>query len=152
MKIIILDRTKVKEYYYKELTRSNNKDTCYISIYDDMSKPAIPKHDYVLQLCFDDVTSRDEPELQKYKISYILFTEVMARQIKTFIEKISNTCKTLVINCHAGISRSGAVGIVLNDYFNKEHYKEDWTNFYFINSQICPNSLVESILRKIIFE
>lgn len=59
----------------------------------------------------------------------------------------------LFINCAAGISRSGAVGEVLNDYFNRysENNEADREYFRNHNRQICGNPLVRRILRNVLF-
>ncbi|MBQ1971250.1 MAG: dual specificity protein phosphatase family protein, partial [Treponema sp.] len=55
---------------------------------------------------------------------------------------------SIYVNCAAGISRSGAVGYVLNLYFNKflENNEHDYKLFNQNNSQIQPNPYVKSLL------
>ena len=54
----------------------------------------------------------------------------------------------LLVHCTAGISRSGAVGEVLNWYFNRylEDNAEDDADFTYNNRQILPNSIVRRIM------
>ena len=61
--------------------------------------------------------------------------------------------KLFYIHCDAGISRSGAVGYILNEYFNKYliDNKEDYKFFEMNNSQIMPNPLVVRLLKKELF-
>lgn len=64
----------------------------------------------------------------------ILMNEYDAKKIKTFMEYIDQT-KSLYIHCTAGISRSQAVGYVLNLIFNKLNYSniDDYEQFEQIN-------------------
>lgn len=100
----------------------------------------------VLKLCFDDATSDPEGTL-------ILFDEAIARQIAAFLRQIDRN-RGLFINCAAGISRSGAVGEVLNDYFNRclEQNEADDRFFREHNRQICGNPLVRRILSRVLFD
>ena len=98
----------------------------------------------VLHLLFDDVT-----ESEKGNPAVILFDKEHANKIFEFIKTIPNDVE-IFINCAAGISRSGAVGTVLNEYFNQNN-KEDYQYFYKVNSQIMPNPMVKRILFETIF-
>lgn len=100
----------------------------------------------VLQLCFDDATDNPDGTL-------VLFNEDMARRIADFVRGF-DTEQELFINCAAGISRSGAVGEVLNDYFNRYLENNETDNEYFKvhNRQICGNPLVRRILRNVLFD
>ena len=100
----------------------------------------------VLKLCFDDATSDPEGTL-------ILFDEAIARQIAAFLRRIDRD-RGLFINCAAGVSRSGAVGEVLNDYFNRylEPNEADDRFFREHNRQICGNPLVRRILSGVLFD
>ena len=53
-----------------------------------------------------------------------------------------------MIHCNAGISRSGAVGEVLNWYFNShiQQNPEDFQTFYSVHPQIVPNSHIKTVL------
>ena len=66
-----------------------------------------------------------------------------------FIRKI-DTGRLLFVN---GISRSGTVGEVLNDYFNKylEFNALDDEYFRRLNRQIQGNPLVRRVLRETLF-
>ena len=57
------------------------------------------------------------------------------------------------INCVAGVSRSGGVGIVLSEYFNKylENNEWDYEGFFIQNRQIIPNATVSRILKYELF-
>ena len=75
-----------------------------------------------------------------------------AEEIVRFIKRI-DTNRLLFINCGAGVSRSGAVGEVLNEYFNRylEFNALDDEYFRRLNPQILPNPLVRRILRDALY-
>ena len=72
-------------------------------------------------------------------------------QIKNFVDSIDKS-KTLYVNCFAGISRSGAVGTVINDYvncyLNGLKKNEDWYSFFYDNKQIKPNAYIMMVMNK----
>ena len=110
------------------------------------SNCAIPADgDNILKLRFDDAV--DDPDH-----TLILFDAELADEIIRFIRRI-DTSRMLFINCGAGVSRSGAVGEVLNDYFNRylEFNALDDEYFRRLNPQILPNPLVRRILRDALF-
>ena len=82
----------------------------------------------------------------------VLFDAGIAGKIVRFIRRI-DTNRLLFINCGAGISRSGAVGEVLNDYFNKYLERNELDDEYFrrLNRQIQGNPLVRRIFREALF-
>lgn len=95
----------------------------------------------ILKLRFDDATEDPEHAL-------VLFNAEIAAEIVRFIRKIDPR-RRLFVNCGAGISRSGAIGEVLNDYFNRylEFNALDDEYFWRVNRQIQSNPLVRRILR-----
>ena len=99
----------------------------------------------ILKLQFDDA-------LEDFDHSLVLFDVDIAGEIVRFIRKI-DTSRMLFVNCGAGISRSGAVGEVLNDYFNKylEFNALDDEYFRRMNRQIQGNPLVRRVLREALF-
>ena len=152
MKILVLSVDEVKKFneYDKEVVKENN----FITIRDHkVETPVLNFHkdSNVLCLMFDDVEESDEQELLE-RFHYIVFNEDMAKEIHKFVERIDKN-KTLYVNCHAGVSRSGAVGIVLNEYFNRflEDNKNDYEYFFENNKQIIPNSTVSRILKYELF-
>lgn len=64
----------------------------------------------VLILRFDDV---DDPELDK---GYTFFNSLHTDAIANFVEVPDP--RPIIIHCTAGVSRSGAVGLALNEYYN----------------------------------
>ena len=99
----------------------------------------------ILKLRFDDAV--DDPDH-----TLVLFDAEIAEKIVTFIRRI-DTSRLLFVNCGAGISRSGAVGEVLNDYFNKYLDLNALDDEYFrrLNRQIQGNPLVCRVLREALF-
>ena len=73
-------------------------------------------------------------------------TPEQARTIVDFVRIEDN--RPIIVHCTAGISRSGAVGEVLNWYFNcylEDNRADDWGNER-INCDIVPNAHVRRLL------
>jgi predicted protein tyrosine phosphatase len=89
---------------------------------------------YLLKLAFGDVKPTYSYEDE------ILFNKDHARQIISFVNNLKEI-DTLVIHCHAGVSRSGAVGVFLAKYLNVdfEKFKEE-------NKNISPNEYILDLL------
>jgi predicted protein tyrosine phosphatase len=128
------------------------KDLALISITDNPKNHYFKKdHENVLNMDFDDVgdkayDSRAEIEKQlgtKLEETYRIFHEKDAKKIVDFIEK--NEGKTFIIHCEAGISRSGAVGQYMRDFYEWVD-KEDFDNR--VEKKIFPNMLVLRLLKK----
>lgn len=122
----------------KELMRTHR----VISI-NNISFPAEPPPfseqyltaDNLLVLYFDDIDEGPNA-----------MTEEQAKQIVDFV--CNDDPRPIIVHCTAGISRSGAVGEVLNWYFNR--YLEDdratYRLFYVLNRGLIPNSHVRRLL------
>ena len=97
----------------------------------------------VLNLFFDDVED-DDGDWEGMNIAGQTksFTEEQATQIFDFIEKNKDK-EFCIIHCYAGISRSGAVGAFVNDYFGG-HYMD----FIKANPQVQPNPKVTRLLNR----
>ena len=106
-------------------------------------------HPHLLTLTFDDICN--EPETPEDMGNAVLFNENMAQQIMRFVD---DGKLPLLVHCTAGISRSGAVGEVLNWYFNRylEHNVADDEEFVQNNRQIQPNTIVRRIMLKVLAE
>jgi predicted protein tyrosine phosphatase len=131
-KIFVVSRWKF-EQFVKLLTPNQILQTAFISIRDIEHPNILDSASNVLNLSFDDT---EEQMFNKFT----LFDEQMADEIVNFIR--NNEDKNLfVIHCLMGISRSGAIGEVLSDYFKipYEKFKRD-------NPQVIPNCLVKRIL------
>ena len=105
------------------------------------------KHPNLLALTFDDLCN--EPETPEDLGNAILFNKDMALAIMRFVD---DGKLPLLVHCTAGISRSGAVGEVLNWYFNRylETNTADDEDFTQNNRQIQPNTIVRRIMLKIL--
>ena len=106
-------------------------------------------HPHLLTLTFDDICN--EPETPEDLGNAVLFNEAMAQQIVRFVD---DGKLPLLVHCTAGISRSGAVGEVLNWNFNRylERNAADDEDFTQNNRQIQPNTLVRRIMLKVLAE
>ena len=107
------------------------------------------KHPHLLTLTFDDICN--EPETSEDLGNAVLFNEAMAQQIMRFVD---DGKLPLLVHCTAGISRSGAVGEVLNWYFNRylERNAQDDEDFEQNNRQILPNTIVRRIMLEVLAE
>ena len=144
---------KSMSFVKKQLSEnpSWHKDKFIISICDNGVISPFPDRSNILKLCFDDVT---EGLLCSFDETSVFFNEEKAKQIADFISNIPiDTEKEFFIHCAAGISRSGAVGYVLNEWFNKfkssnnKHYEM----FSQLNPKILPNPLVVRLLKNELF-
>lgn len=144
MKISVLSR-KTFCKLFENAVENELENYYFISINNMEEATPIPEK-YLpksLVLNFDDT-------IEDYV--YGVFTKEQARKIKAFADKVIANKKDLIIHCAAGISRSGATGVALNDYANRllSNNKEDWR--YFINKgcehEIFPNSYVLRLLKK----
>ena len=81
----------------------------------------------------------------------VMFSPEMAERIMRFVD---DGGMPLLVHCAAGISRSGAVGEVLDWYFNRylTDNRTDHDDFIRNNRQILPNPLVRKIMMKILTE
>ena len=106
-------------------------------------------HPHLLSLTFDDICN--EPETPEDQGNAVLFNAAMAQLIMRFIDDGE---LPLLVHCTAGISRSGAVGEVLNWYFNRylETNTADNEDFVRNNRQILPNTIVRKIMLKVLQE
>ena len=73
-------------------------------------------------------------------------TPAQARAIADFA--CSGDLRPIIVHCSAGISRSGAVGEVLNWYFNRylEDNQEDYQRFQIMHRDLVPNAHVRRLL------
>ena len=133
-----IDNTNVEEHV----------DKAFISITDgDMKDVHYFDKDYsnVLNLEFDDATDEEnERRVKSGQKELVLFTKEQGKKIIDFVEKNKHV-ETFFVHCLAGQSRSGAVGVFINDLFGEETY------FEFANSNpiIKPNYFILALLRRI---
>jgi predicted protein tyrosine phosphatase len=100
--------------------------------------------DNVLILRFDDV---DDPDCVLQKDARFM-TEADAEAIAGFVE--SPDQRPIIVHCTAGISRSGAIGASLNEYYNKKCAvnESDHDAFWNRHRTISPNLHVMKLLWK----
>lgn len=107
-------------------------------------------HPNVLNIVFDDI---DRPTKYNFWVKgkghelrdCIQFDEELGYEVLNFIQTIKDEPDTeIYIHCIMGQSRSGAIGLFINDWF-----EQSYSEFMFRNPQVKPNALVTSILKRI---
>ena len=100
--------------------------------------------DNVLVLRFDDVEDSTPFIFQGTRF----MSEADAEAIAAFVE--SPDPRPIVVHCTAGISRSGAIGGCLNEYFNKKLALDEAAHqaFWIAHPHINPNLHVIKLLWK----
>ena len=144
MKILVKSRNEIETKLKSEPNWFSDK--YIISIYSNGCKSPFESSFNVLQLCFDDVTENESLGIH--------FSQNHAMSVMDFIKDIpANSYKLFYVHCDAGISRSGAIGYMLNEYFNKflKNNKEDNRFFQTNNLHILPNPEVVRVLKKVMF-
>ena len=130
----------------------------FISINDLEIDPELDKTDFrshfstncsnVLRLAFADIET-EKPVIIEYKskvkdsgktlLIVNPFTDAQAEEVFDFIDKIKKGKRpvTLIVHCHAGVSRSAAVG-----EFAVKYLGGDYEAFRKMHPNILPNTLV----------
>jgi predicted protein tyrosine phosphatase len=110
-----------------------------ISINCPGSKSPLPDNcGNVLVLHFDDI----EGPVEGAEDKFVLFDGALAVRILCFLQQFDGA--VLIIHCHAGIARSGAVAV-----FAHELLGTDVAQFWQDNPGISPNQHVLSVLREV---
>jgi len=129
-------------------TNVESQNLAFISIRNsDMPDTSYFKetHPNVLGLVFDDETEEgNEIRLKKGLKGSQLFTREQGQQIIDFVERNKNV-DIIYVHCLAGQSRSGAVGLFINDIWGEQNYYD----FAQSNPTIKPNYFIVAILRRI---
>lgn len=152
MKIFVVPRIYVERQFDKDSHWIEDK--WIISIYSNGYYSPLPDRYNVLKLQFDDVTEKDLRYEGKLGMDLLFFNEEQARQIHEFIKGIEDDGeKPFYVHCDAGVSRSGAVGYMLNEWFNKylTLNRNENESFLMNNSHIMPNPLVVRLLKNELF-
>ena len=98
-------------------------------------------HPNLLTMIFDDEWDRFYAE---YDVIRLFRTEDAERIVRF----VGDGRMPLIVQCTAGISRSGAVGFALDWYFNQHAHKNPAHHDFFLksNPQIKPNPLVLDVM------
>ena len=158
--IWVISRQMVKGIIEHEDRHNITKPWALISINEKEGHEAVRPGDFeklqerhcqkVLSLVFSDITEASFKRLESaYKNSskkLTLFTEEHAREALALAEELhAQKEKTfLAIHCHAGVSRSGALGIFFCRYFG---FNEE--RFMTANPHIKPNDFVYNTMLKV---
>lgn len=150
MKIYVLNKMTF-DSLLKNLNINNDnieeQKSFFISINDTFSKnkPILENKSNVKVMYFDDVDKDINVPLigGGVKLKAKAFTNEQAEELYDFIknQKGKSSC---IVHCSAGISRSGAIGTFLCDYFNV-----NWFEFKKDNPHIHPNNHVLELLKKV---
>ena len=100
---------------------------------------------HLLRLVFDDCYGIPDDPIERAKLA--LFTHEMADRILRFADDGS---LPLLVHCTEGVSRAGAVGTVLNEYFNLVvgDHEGDYRSFFVQNRRISPNPYVLRVMKE----
>ena len=99
----------------------------------------------LLCVTLDDYFGIPDDEEERKRVA--LFSHEIADRIMRFVD---DGKMPIIIHCTAGISRSGAIGSVLNRYYNSilANNKGDYDAFFLMNSKIMPNpNIVRAFLQ-----
>lgn len=106
----------------------------------------------ILLLHFDDADPADYPLLAEIRLKnpkipcYHFMTDQDADAIVRFVKKPDP--RPIIVHCTAGISRSAAIGVALNDYFNRKLSLDEAEHerFFRLHQNISPNRHVMKLL------
>lgn len=147
MQIFVVPRFYVERQFDKDPDWIQGK--WIISIFSSGDVSPIPDRYNILKLEFDDITELLPVDAEA---GLILFNEDHAKQIHEFFDTLTED-RQLFVHCDAGVSRSGAVGYLANEYFNKykKLEREASEAFTYDNKHIMPNPLVTRLLKRELF-
>ena len=134
----------LNEYKINDETVENFKDNAFISINDftgSFSDHLLEKdHDNYISLNFDDITEEEQKSPTNKGQTKVISDEDIEKIVE-FVKKHKD--KTFIVHCAAGISRSGAVGLFINDYFGYDYKEFKKDNPYIIPNRYIYNKLIE---------
>lgn len=154
----------VKGRYYFEDLRGTAQEASIIDSHRIISVNSVRIHEdppfsweywtanNILLLHFDDADPDDYPLMEENRAknpnapSYHFMTDEDADEIVRFVEKPDP--RPIIVHCTAGISRSAAIGVALNDYFNRKlsHDELEHERFFRLHLNISPNRHVMKLL------
>jgi len=141
MQIQALSRIEMIDLKERELDLLDKAKVISICCSEDINVFDI-EHPNLLSLRFDDI--------EKFVPSHphlVIFNEEMAEMTVQFLRKCQPK-DLLLVNCHAGVSRSGAFISVAMEMFIEGI---DAEHFFRVNYRIVPNVLVMRLLRQAAF-
>jgi predicted protein tyrosine phosphatase len=144
MKVLILSYADFNQYV--SIIGTDYPDKIFISILDSegwFSKPQNIIGDNTLTIQCDDVFKSGEPSPTNPTTNTRAFDKDDAKKIIDLLQKYPEASEC-VVHCAAGISRSGAVGEFVNDW-----YKADYYEFAHNNPKIHPNGLILRTLKRL---
>ena len=150
MKVTVLNYNDFWEMREKnsinDETVETYEDTLFISILDSANwfakRQFQEDHKNVLTLQFDDVLHDGEPSPTN-NIDTRAFDNTDGNKVMKFLDD-NQDAEFCVVHCAAGISRSGAIGQFVNDYFGG-----DYAMFKQRNPQIMPNEMIVMMLNRL---
>lgn len=116
---------------------ANSYDKVWIiSVMNPEDEPLVKPSEHCLPLHFHDVDDEEE-------MHFKLFNREMAHEVVAFLKKANadEGRNLLVVNCHAGVSRSGAISLFARGVFGLDY--SEWRRD---NPQVEPNLLVTRLL------
>lgn len=145
MRVLVLSKIEFNDLMIRNKITDENVEkrdsVMFISINDSNSDSYFKEnHDNVIIMHFDDIENEGEVSPTN-KGECKVFDEEMAENLYQFIKRNKDK-ETCVVHCEAGISRSGSVGLFVNDYTqsDSERFKRD-------NPYISPNQRVFRMLK-----
>lgn len=154
MNVRVLSYQDFKQLIYaqgiNDETVETYKKTIFISILDSEGWFAVNQfekdHTNTITLQFDDVLNSGELSPTNRSGNTRAFETTDAKKILDLLDA-NPDAKNCIVHCAAGISRSGAVGQIVNDY-----YKGDYNVYRRNNPRIMPNQMVIQKLNRLIRE
>ena len=151
MKVIVISRAMMNNWLEQKMDLLNNDNVAIISVntythWNGQFEEETPFDKFenftnntnLLKLWFDDVSEPTTWNGMEDK----LFNADDARKVVEFIKEKQDNVDTFIVHCTAGISRSGAIGMFIKDYFGCEIESEN---------NLIPNPLVSAELRKFVW-
>ncbi len=120
-------------------------DAKYISILNPDANESVWRGSNVLELRFADCEHTETWEIPPGSQNYveIQFTPRMARSILEFVQPDD---PVVIVHCHAGVARSGAVVEALNEIFNRNANPSHYATTDAMNRNRVPNRMVRRLL------
>ena len=122
-----------------------NAPTCPLNAFEGWEEgpvPLVKDADDRLALSFDDIEARDDRPRDP---RFVYFDEAMAARVCAFVRRAHEddpaAVDLLLVHCHAGVSRSGAIAD-----FARGAVGADYDAFRRANPQVVPNVFVRSQL------